>query len=60
MWSASLLSILDKNLVFAGAPCVNRDYEGRISSFGDTVFIPAVADPTIVTYTGTPTSRCRC
>lgn len=51
VWSASLLSILDKNLVFAGAPCVNRDYEGEISSFGDTVHIPAVADPTIVTYT---------
>lgn len=51
VWSASLLSVLEKSLVYAGAPCVNRDYEGDISAFGDTVHIVSVADPTILDYT---------
>jgi hypothetical protein len=51
VWSAQLLSILTKNLVYAGAPCVNRDYEGEISAFGDTVHITAVGDVSIVDYT---------
>lgn len=50
VWSATLLSILEKSLVYAGAPCVNRNYEGEISAFGDTVHIVSVADPSIVTY----------
>ncbi len=50
VWSATILSILAKNLVYAGAPCVNRNYEGEISAYGDTVHIPTVADPSIVTY----------
>jgi N4-gp56 family major capsid protein len=51
VWSATLLSILQKSLVYAGAPCVNRNYEGDIAQFGDTVHIVSVADPTIGTYT---------
>lgn len=51
IWSASLLSALSKSLVYAGAPCVNRNYEGDIANAGDTVHIVSVADPTIVTYT---------
>lgn len=51
VWSATLLSILSKNLVYAGAPCVNRNYEGEIAQSGDTVHIVAVADPTISDYT---------
>jgi hypothetical protein len=51
VWSAQLLSILTKNLVYAGAPCVNRNYEGEISAFGDTVHITAVGDVAIVDYT---------
>ena len=51
VWAATLLSILDKNLVYAGAPCVNRDYEGEISAYGDTVHITNVADVSIVDYT---------
>jgi len=50
VWSATLLSILAKALVYAGAPCVNRDYEGDISAFGDTVHITNVADVTITDY----------
>jgi hypothetical protein len=49
VWSAALLSILDKSLVFAGVS--NRNYEGDISAFGDTVHIVDLADPTITPYT---------
>lgn len=51
VWSATLLSVLAKSLVYAGAPCVNRNYEGEISAYGDTVHITSVADPTISDYT---------
>lgn len=51
IWSAQLLSVLSKSLVYAGAPCVNRDYEGTIANAGDTVHIVSVADPNIVDYT---------
>jgi len=51
VWSATLLSILAKALVFAGSPCVNRDYEGEISAYGDTVHITNVADVNIFDYT---------
>lgn len=51
VWAATLLSALQKNLVFAQPGVVNRDYEGDISQFGDTVNITSVADPTIATYT---------
>jgi hypothetical protein len=51
VWSAKLLSVLLKNLVFAGPPCVNREYEGDIADFGATVKITAITDPTITAYT---------
>ena len=50
VWAAQLLGILDKSLVYAGAPCVNRDYEGEISAFGDTVHIASISDVSIVDY----------
>lgn len=50
IWSAQLLSKLAKSLVYAGAPCVNRDYEGEISQVGDTVKITAIGDPAISDY----------
>ena len=49
VWAASLLTNLKKNLVFGGL--ANRDYEGEISNFGDTVHITSIAAPTIGTYT---------
>ena len=49
VWAANLLSKLDKSLVFGSVS--NRDYEGDISAFGDTVHITSVADPTITPYT---------
>ena len=50
VWAAQILSILQKSLVFAGGNAVNRDYEGDIASFGDTVHIISIADPTIRDY----------
>ena len=48
VWAASLLSNLQKNLVYGGL--ANRDYEGEISAFGDTVHITSIATPTITAY----------
>lgn len=48
VWSATLLSILRKNLVYGGV--ANRDYEGEIANYGDTVHITSIADPSIVDY----------
>ncbi|MGH3029267.1 MAG: P22 coat protein - protein 5 domain protein [Gaiellaceae bacterium] len=54
VWSAALLMALRKALVFGGV--VNRDYEGEISEFGDTVTINSVSRPTVSTYTPNSTS----
>ena len=48
VWAASLLSNLQKNLVYGGI--ANRDYEGEISAFGDTVHITSIATPNITAY----------
>lgn len=50
IWSARLLAHLDKIHVYAGL--VNRDYEGEIKQFGDTVKINQIGDITIKKYTG--------
>ena len=49
VWSARLLSHLDKNLVYANL--VNRDYEGEIAAYGDTVHINQIGDITVKEYT---------
>ena len=51
VWSAKLLTALEKSLVYAAAGVVNRDYEGEISQYGDTVHITNLVDPTIGSYT---------
>lgn len=51
VWAAELLVALEKSLVYAGPGVVNRNYEGEISQYGDTVHITGLADPTIGTYT---------
>lgn len=48
VWAASLLTNLHKSLVY-GSLC-NRDYEGEISGYGDTVHITSIAAPTITPY----------
>jgi hypothetical protein len=50
IWDAQLLVTLDKSLVYAGAPCSNRDYEGDITAYGSSVKITSIQDPTISTY----------
>lgn len=49
VWHAALLTPLNKSLVY-GNLC-NRDYEGDITAFGDTVHITNISDPTISDYT---------
>ena len=49
LWSARLLANLDKTFVFP--QCVNRDYEGEIRNFGDTVHINKFGDIAIADYT---------
>lgn len=51
VWNAELLIALEKSLVFCAPGVVNRDYEGNISQYGDTVHITSLAEPTIGTYT---------
>jgi len=49
IWAANLLSPLYKSLVFGSA--VNRDYEGDISQYGDSVRINEIGDITVSDYT---------
>lgn len=51
VWAAELLTTLERRYVFAQEGIVNRDYEGEIENFGDTVNIGSLTDPTIATYT---------
>ena len=48
IWSARLLAHLDKKHVYAAL--VNRDYEGEIRNYGDTVKINQIGDVTIKDY----------
>lgn len=48
IWSARLLRHLDKKHVYANL--LNRDYEGEIRNFGDTVKINQIGDVTIKNY----------
>jgi N4-gp56 family major capsid protein len=56
VWAANLLVALEKAHVFAQAGVINRDYEGEISQFGDSVHITSISDPTIGTYTANSTT----
>lgn len=51
VWSAQLLTNLKNSLVYGAPGVVNRNYEGDISQFGDTVNITSITRPTISTYT---------
>lgn len=50
VWAAELLVALEEHHVFAQDGLVNRDYEGEIAQFGDTVHINTLSDPTIANY----------
>lgn len=51
VWAAELLSSLKKSLVFGGPQVANRDYEGEVANYGDTVHITSISRPTISDYT---------
>jgi hypothetical protein len=51
IWSARLLTSLKGALVYGGPGVVNRDYQGEISAYGDSVKITSISRPTIGTYT---------
>ncbi|MFF9003659.1 P22 phage major capsid protein family protein [Streptomyces achromogenes] len=50
IWSAQLLVALRNSLVYAQPQIVNRNYEGEISSHGQSVHITTIGDPTIFDY----------
>lgn len=50
VWSAQLLTALENALVYAQPQLVNRNYEGEISSHGQSVHITTIGDPTIFDY----------
>lgn len=51
LWSARLLANLQKNLVYGQDLVINRDYEGEISAYGDTVKINSIGAVTVGDYT---------
>lgn len=51
LWSARLLVNIHKAHVYGNPNIVNRDYEGEIKGFGDTVRISAIGAVTIGDYT---------
>jgi N4-gp56 family major capsid protein len=51
VWSAQLLVSLKKALVYGQAGIVNRDYQGEITAYGDTVKINDIGAVTIGDYT---------
>lgn len=50
IWSALTLDALRNSLVYAQPQLVNRNYEGEISSQGQSVHITTIGDPTIGDY----------
>lgn len=56
IWHAVLMTALEKSLVYAAPGVVNRDYEGEIQQYGDTVRITSISDPTIGNYTANNTT----
>lgn len=50
VWNADLLVALRKALVFGQPSVSNRDYEGDIASYGDTVHINSLTAPSIANY----------
>lgn len=51
LWSAELLVNLKNSLVWAGDAIVNRNYEGEVSRFGDTVRINSIGSVSVSNYT---------
>lgn len=54
VWSAQLLVSLKKALVYGAL--ANRNYEGEIANYGDTVHITSISRPTISDYVANSTA----
>ena len=52
VWAGGIMRELERNQTWTQAGVVNRDYEGQIRQFGDTVLINYLGDVTIFDYTG--------
>ena len=50
VWTARILQNLHKALVYGQEGVINRDYEGEISRFGDSVKIGSIGPVTVGTY----------
>jgi len=50
IWSANLLVNLHNDLVYGSSAVVNRDYQGEISRYGDTVRINAIGGVNVTDY----------
>jgi len=50
VWNAQLLTQLSTAYVFGQPGVINRNYEGDIANFGDTVHIGSLTRPTISSY----------
>lgn len=50
IWSSLILRAQKKALIFGQPGVVNRDYQGEIQDYGDSVQINSIGDPTISTY----------
>ena len=50
IWSARLLHNLNKTLIYGQTNVINRDYEGEIKNFGDTVRINSIGRVTVGDY----------
>lgn len=51
VWSAQLLNSLKASLIYGQTGVINRNYEGEISGFGDTVKINTIGTVTVGDYT---------
>ena len=52
LWAGGIMRELERNQTWTQAGVVNRDYEGQIRQYGDTVLINSLGDVTIFDYTG--------
>lgn len=50
VWASEILRAFDTALVYAQPEVVNRDYEGEIAAYGDSVRISMIGDVTISNY----------
>ncbi len=50
IWSAVITNAVRSRLVYSQPGVINRDYEGEITKYGDTVHITTILDPAVRDY----------